>query len=254
MMTEVIMTKRKRQKGSAGVLPNEKIGAAPKRVKKGIIERFLKINDLSGTVSDILDDMGIVACLGTSTLRPTIPNTRIVGSAITVRNVPQRKDTHVVATERRNFMAEIEGVNQAGPGDVLVIQGLRDISNMGGIIATISKRQGLAGAVVDGGIRDIGHSRSLNFPIWSKDVSPVTGKWRVVTEEINGKVTIHGISVQPGDLVIADETGVCFVPQNLIEDVLKKCEAIHNKEGGWVEKLDKGLSIPDIVKKIYSKI
>ena len=150
-------------------------------------------------------------------------------------------------------MAEIEGVNQAEPGDVLVIQGLRDISNMGGIIATISKRQGLAGAVVDGGIRDIGHSRSLNFPIWSKDVSPITGKWRVVTEEINGKVTIHGISVQPGDLVIADETGVCFVPQNLIEDVLKKCEAIHDKEGEWVENLDKGLSIPAIVKKIYAK-
>jgi regulator of RNase E activity RraA len=248
------MPKPKRKKESAGVLPNDRIGPLPKRVKKTVIERFLKINDLSGTVSDILDDMGIVGCLGTSILRPTIANTRIVGPAITVRNVTQRKDTHVVATERRNFMAEIEGVNQAGPGDVLVIQGLRDVSNMGGIIATISKRQGLAGAVVDGGIRDIGHSRSLNFPIWSKDVSPITGKWRVVTEEINGKVTIHGISVQPGDLVIADETGVCFVPQNLIENVLKKCEAIHDKEGEWVENLDRGLSIPAIVKKIYSKI
>ncbi|OFW56581.1 MAG: hypothetical protein A2Y75_08895 [Candidatus Solincola sediminis] len=247
------MSERKRQRGAAGVLPNDKIGAAPKRIKKSVIERFLKLNDLSSTVSDILDDMGIVGCVGASTLRPTIPAARIVGTAITVRNVPQRKNTHVVAMDKRNFMAEIEGINQAEPGDVLVIEGLRHISNMGGIMATVSKRQGLAGAVVDGGVRDIGHSRSLNLPIWSKDVSPVTGKWRVVTEEINGKVTIHGISVQPGDLVIADETGVCFVPQNLIEDVLKKSEAIHNLEGGWVENLDKGLSIPDIVKKIYTK-
>jgi 4-hydroxy-4-methyl-2-oxoglutarate aldolase len=248
-----IMAERKRQKAAAGVLPNDKIGAAPKRVKKSVIERFMKLNDLSSTVSDILDNMGIIGCVGTSTLHPTISTARIVGTAITVRNVPQRKDSHVVATDKRNFMAEIEGINQADPGDVLVIQGLRDISNMGGIMATCAKRQELAGAVVDGGVRDVGHSRSLDFPIWSKDVSPITGKWRCVTEEINGKVTIHGISVQPGDLVIADETGVCFVPQNLIEDVLEKCEAIHNQEGGWVENLDKGLSIPDIVKKIYAK-
>jgi 4-hydroxy-4-methyl-2-oxoglutarate aldolase len=247
------MTERKRQREAAGVLPNDKIGASPKRIKKSVIERFLKLNDLSSTVSDILDNMGIVGSVGSSTLRPTIPAARIVGTAITVRNVPQRKDPHVVATDKRNFMAEIEGINQSDPGDVLVIQGLRYISNMGGIMATCSKRQGLAGAVVDGGVRDVGHSRSLDFPIWSKDVSPVTGKWRVVTEEINGKVTIHGITVEPGDLVIADETGVCFVPQNLVEDVLKKCEAIHSQEGGWVENLDKGLSIPDIVKKIYAK-
>lgn len=245
------MTKGPQHKGSAGVLADDRIGAAPRRAKKSVIERFLKLNDLSGTVSDILDGMGIVGCVGASILRPTIPAARIVGTAITVRNVPQRKDPHVVATANTNFMAEIEGIHQADPGDVLVIQGLRDISNMGGVMATTAKRQRLAGAVVDGGVRDIGHSRSLDFPIWSKDVSPITGKWRIVTEQVNVKVTIHGISVEPGDLVIADETGVCFVPLRLIDEVLERCEAVHNKEGGWVENLDKGLKIPDLVKKIY---
>jgi len=247
------MPKRKIQKRSAGVLSNDKIGPNPKRVKKSVIERFKKLNDLSSTVSDILDDMGIIGCIGASILRPTIPAERIIGRAITVRNVPQRRDTHVVATEKRNFMAEIEGIHQANPGDVLVIQGLRHISNMGGVMATTAKRQQIAGAVVDGGVRDVGQSRSLNFPIWSMDISPITGKWRVVTEEINCEVTIQGIVVHPGDLVIADETGVCFVPLNLIEDVLKKAESIHNKEGGWIDNLDKGLSIPDLVKKIFAK-
>ena len=245
------MPERKRPKGAAGRMSDDKIGPEPKRAKKAVIERFKSLKDLSGTVSDVLDQMGIVGCVGASELRPTIPDTCIVGTAITVRNVPQRRNTHVNSTENQVLMAEIEGINQADPGDVLVIEGLRHISNMGGIMATTAKRQGLAGAVVDGGVRDIGHSRSIGFPIWSKDVSPITGKWRVVTEKINVKVTIAGIAVQPGDLVIADETGVCFVPQDLIEDVLERCEAADKKEEKWIEGLDQGMSIPDLVKKIY---
>lgn len=245
------MPERQRHKGAAGRMSIDKIGPEPKRAKKEVIERFKNLKDLSGTVSDALDQMGIVGCVGASELRPTIPDRCIVGTAITVRNVPQRRNTYVNSTENQVLMAEIEGINQADPGDVLVIEGLRHVSNMGGIMATTAKRQGLAGAVVDGGVRDIGHSRSIGFPIWSKDVSPITGKWRVVTEKINVKVTIAGIAVQPGDLVIADETGVCFVPQDLIEDVLERCEAADKKEEKWIEGLDKGMSVPDLVKKIY---
>jgi len=245
------MKKGLRHKGSAGRLPDDKIGPQPTRVSKKVIDRFLKLNDLSGTVSDVLDDMGIIGSIGSSEFRPTIASTRIVGQAITIRNVPRRKDMYINATEKTNTMSEIEGINQADPGDVLVIQGLRHMSNMGGVMATVAKRQKLAGAVVDGGVRDVGHSRSLDFPIWSRDISPVTGKWRVVTEEVNGKVAIAGITVEPGDLVVADETGVCFVPQKLIGEVLDRCEATHSKEEKWIDGLDKGMSIPDLVKKIF---
>lgn len=245
------MPAHQQHKGSAGRLPDSRIGPQPKRVSKEIITRFEKLKDMAGTVSDVLDQMGIVGCVGTSSLRPTIASARVVGTAITVRNVTQRNAPYANAERKEVRMAEVEGINQAEPGDVLVIQGLRNISNMGGIMATIAERQGLAGAVVDGGIRDVGHSRSLNFPIWSKDISPVTGKWRAVTEEVNGPVVIDGISIQAGDLVIADETGVCFVPQHLVEEVIKRCEAAASKEDSWSDALDKGMSIPDIVKRIY---
>jgi 4-hydroxy-4-methyl-2-oxoglutarate aldolase len=89
--------------------------------------------------------------------------------------------------------------------------------------------------------------------VWSKNVSPITGKWRCVTQEINGPINVFGIGVNPGDLVVADETGICFVPQALIEDVLALCEAADAKEAEWVEKLDAGLSIPDLVKRIYKR-
>jgi 4-hydroxy-4-methyl-2-oxoglutarate aldolase len=170
---------------------------------------------------------------------------------MTVRNTPQPLDPHLAVTQNDNLMSEVEGINQCEPGDILVIQGLSDISNMGGIMATIASRQGLAGAIVDGGVRDVGHSRRLNFPIWSKDISPITGKWRCATQQINGVVTVMGVSVTPGDLVIADETGVCFVPEDLILEVLELCEAADAKEAEWVQRLDEGMSIPDLVQKIY---
>jgi len=245
------MNETKRHRGSAGRLPDDRIGPEPKRIPAPTIERFKRLNDLSSTVSDVLDQMGIVGCIGASELRPTIPDGRVIGTAITVRNIPQRRDTHVNAEDKQVLMAEIEGIHQADPGDVLVIQGIRHISNMGGVMATTAKRKQLAGAVVDGGVRDVGRSRSLGFPVWSRDVSPVTGKWRVVTEEVNRRVTICGIAVEPGDLVIADETGVCFIPQNLVEAVLERCEAADTKEQGWTDGLDKGMSIPELVKKIF---
>lgn len=247
------MAVQKRHKGNAGFISDDRIGPTPKTVDAKIIARYKKLNDATGTISDILDSKGIRGTIGASLLKPSIGTATIVGRAITVRNTPQPIDPYAAVSADDNLMCEVEGIHQCDPGDVLVIQGLEDISNMGGIMATVAKRQGLSGAVVDGGVRDIGHSRKLGFPVWSKNVSPITGKWRCVTQEINGTVEIFGLSVTPGDLVVADETGVCFVPQALIVEVLEQCEAADAKEIEWVEKLDKGLSIPDLVQRIYKR-
>lgn len=247
------MTADHRHKGNAGFISDDRIGPSPKPIDAAVIARYKKLNDATGTISDILDAKGIRGTIGASRLRPSIVNATIVGRAVTVRNTPQPSDPYAAVSGNDNLMCEVEGIHQADAGDVLVIQGLEDISNMGGIMATVATRQKLAGAVVDGGVRDIGHSRKLGFPIWSKDISPITGKWRCVTQEINGAVEVFGLSVSPGDLVVADETGICFVPQDLILDVLEQCEAADAKEVEWVAKLDAGLSIPDLVKRIYAK-
>jgi len=72
--------------------------------------------------------------------------------------------------------------------DVLVIDGVPNISNMGGNSAQTGKRQGEAGAIVQGGIRDVPHQRSVGYPIWASDITPVTGPARMlaVTEAIAG--------------------------------------------------------------------
>jgi regulator of RNase E activity RraA len=236
-----------------GVLPAEWIRPPAPRVPRSTIERFLALEDLSGTVSDVLDKLGYRGVVGASILVPTIPGTRVVGTAVTVRNVAQELDPVQSQRANDNRMTEIEGINQCDAGDVLVIQGVRDVSNMGGIMASMCKRQGVVGAVVDGGVRDVGHSRGIGFPVWSRDISPITGKWRCVTVEVNGPVSIAGLSVRAGDLVIADETGTCFVPHALVEQVLPLAEEITHKERAVLRELDGGIANPAFARMLFGR-
>lgn len=230
-----------------------KRGETPSPVSNDIIERFKRLGDLSSTVSDVLDSMGIAGAVGASELKPTLPDHSIVGTAVTVRNTALPGAPYANALKQEWHMAEVLTIAAAGPGDVLLIEGVRHVSNMGGLMATIANHQGLAGAVVDGAVRDVGQSRTLGFPVWSSDISPVTGKWRIITRELNGPINIAGVSVSPGDLVIADETGVCFVPRDKIEDVLQKCEQIASLEDGVIKNLMGGSTVEQFIEGVYGR-
>jgi 4-hydroxy-4-methyl-2-oxoglutarate aldolase len=237
----------------SGALSAELIRPRGPRPSQEVVARFLALEDLSGTVSDVLDKLGVRGAVGASILLPSITTARIVGPAVTVRNVPQELQALKKSDAADNRMTEIEGINQGESGDVLVIQGLRDTSNMGGIMASLAKRQGLAGAIVDGGVRDVGQSRRIAFPIWSRDISPITGKWRCVTVEVNGTINVAGIAVRPGDLVIADETGTCFVPHAIIDKVLPMAEAVTYAERDWMRQIDEGISVPEFARMLYAR-
>jgi 4-hydroxy-4-methyl-2-oxoglutarate aldolase len=224
------------------------------RPPAGIIEGFMAIGDPTGIVSDVMDELGIPAgVIGANVLRPTLPGTTVIGPALTVRNILQRRDPLEAARAHVNRMAEFEAHNLALPGDVLVIQGVTHVSNMGGISAQTGKRQGEKGAIVMGGVRDIAHSRSVGYPIWASDVTPVTGKWRIETIEINGPVQIGDIRVMAGDLVIADDTGVCFVPRDFMREVLEASERKAKAEETRCKAIAGGVSVPDIANARYGE-
>jgi 4-hydroxy-4-methyl-2-oxoglutarate aldolase len=140
------------------------------RLDARILAGFRALEDLTGTTSDALDECGIAGTVPASVLKPTDPGARVVGQAITVLN---RK---LVETRKVSGLADIEAHNLAEPGDVLVVQGVAGISSMGGVSASIGKRQGEIAAIVDGAVRDIDHSRRIGYPIWSAGVSPITGE------------------------------------------------------------------------------
>ena len=219
-----------------GKLPRQAVGMLElPRIAADVLEGYRALADLTGTVSDALDECGIAAVVPAAILRPTTPGARLVAQALTVRNVKSRSKT--------SKLADIEAHNLAQPGDVLVVQGVANVSSMGGVSASVGKRQREAGAVVDGGVRDIDHSRAIGYPVWSSSVSPISGKRRIATVAVNKPVKIAGIRVQPGDLVIADEVGVCFVPRKRAAEVLEVAQRLAKREKGRLDRLAAGMPL-----------
>jgi 4-hydroxy-4-methyl-2-oxoglutarate aldolase len=220
----------------------------------GVVEAFLALGDATGLIADAMDELGVpCGVVGGNILKPTMPGKVIVGPALTVRNVMQRADPLEGARNRINKMAEFEGHNLATPGDVLLIQGVSNVSNMGGISAQAGKRQGEVGAVVFGGVRDIAQSRAIGYPIWAREVTPMTGKWRIETVEINGPVQIGDVRVEAGDLVIADDTGVCFIPRDKIAAVLALAQKKAKAEEVRCAAIEKGIPIHEVIRSTYGE-
>ena len=214
------------------------------RLERGVLDGFRALGDLTGTTSDALDECRIAGVVPGSTLRPSDPAARVVGQAITVLNTRWRP----CSSRRPRALADIEAHNLAEPGDVLVVQGIANISSMGGVSASVGKRQGEAGAIVDGAVRDIDHSRKIGYPVWCSSVSPITGKWRIRTVAVNRPVSIAGVTVRPGDLVIADEVGVCFVPFERAAEVLAVAQRLAKREDDRLAKLASGVALKEWIK------
>jgi regulator of RNase E activity RraA len=235
-------------KQTLGKLPNGAFGMLElPPLPAGVIEGFRVFGDLTGTASDAMDELGIIGAVPAAVLRPTDPKARVIGRALTVRNIAAATPVPHRVKAGVSGLGEIEAHNLAEPGDVLVIQGVDQVSNLGGMSATIGHRQGEIGAVIDGGARDIDHSRAIGLPVWSKSVSPITGKWRVETIAVNKPVSICGIAVNPGDLVLADEVGVCFIPRERTADVLAMAERYAANEKLREDKIAAGVPIAELM-------
>jgi len=240
------------EKKTLGRLPREAIRMLElARLPAELLDGYRALVDLTGTVSDAMDELGIVGVVPAYALPPVTVGTRIVGPALTVRNIQRTAQIHRAALDKTNTQGESEAHNLAEPGDVLVIEGVVGCSNMGGQSATVARRQGFIGAVVDGTVRDPQQYREMGWPVWCRGFTPVTGKWRMQTVEINGVVQIAGIQVSPGDLVCADEAGVAFVPRERAAEVLDAARKIDAGDTKRKADIDKGASVAELMTRKY---
>jgi regulator of RNase E activity RraA len=225
------------------------------RIDPKIIQEFLALDDLTGTISDVLDSLGLKTTVPGSYLSPIIPGKKIAGTAITLRSIPERKtvtqglhdkDFIRMATRDTHYLAE--------PGDIFVADfgGNLDVSNMGGQSVAVAMSRGVVGAVVNGAVRDIPSFRSRNFPAWCRGTTPITGKCRMQAVEINGPVCLHDVVVEPGDLIVADDSGVCAIPPDKVEFVLDKCKGIVREEAVMRDLIEKNIPISEL-KPLYRK-
>lgn len=219
------------------------------RIPKEIVDAYLAIEDVTSTVSDVMDSMGICGAVPASLIGPIIPGKRVAGTAVTLRNIPERNSVYRNFVEHNTIRMTTRDIQyMAEPGDILVIDGggRTDISNIGGQSCLVTKSCGLAGSVVYGAVRDIGSIRSMDHPTWAMGATPITGKFRIEAIQINGPVTFGPIQIIPGDLIIADDSGIVAIPADKVEEVLAEVQKVTDMERKMEELIVSGASFQEL--------
>lgn len=192
-------------------------------------------------VSDALDRLSIEG-VALGLRAQTSPTHPIVGVCRTVQ-VGESDESH----PSPHLASSTIGV--AGPQDVIVISnaGRVDVSSWGGLLSLAASKKGIQGVVIDGACRDISESDDLDFPVYARAVVPVSARGRLTELGQKLPVEIAGVTVSPGDLVIADGNGVVFIPQERVVEVLDVAEGIAQIEADMKQRLLHGASVVDVM-------
>ena len=172
--------------------------------------------------------------------------TKFAGPAVTVY---MKKDENKEGAGPTQGM--IDAIDSAPAGSVYVMvleDGVR-YAGIGGLMGTAMKMRGLAGAVLDASVRDLPQLQRLQFPVYSRGVSPGTtvGHYRCVGYNI--PVTCAGVKVNPGDIITADEDGVVVVPKAKAAEILKKSQELDYTEHSTYPFIEKFKSLTEAIKK-----
>jgi 4-hydroxy-4-methyl-2-oxoglutarate aldolase len=214
------------------------------RLPSASLDRLRGLTGVSATASDVLDELGFALTVPASVLRLRTTPRLVVGQVLTVRYLPERRAAaHPGLRGSPSRMAHHTVFALAQPGDIVVVDGAGtvDVSLLGGMAASSAMKAGVAACVIDGGIRDVEQLRATGVSVWSRAVTPRTGKWRVEAVAINEPIACGGVQVRPGDVVIADETGVCFLPIEVAEAAIDRIVEVGDQEG-----LTLGSGQPDV--------
>ena len=197
------------------------------------------------SVSDAIEQILHVRRYMSHTMR-AIFDTKFVGRALTVKIVRQEN------SDAAALDGMLQAIDSGGAGSVYVmeVEDGADIAGMGGLMGTAMYSRGFAGAVIDGGVRDIAQLKRIGFPVYALGAVPSTAVGHYRFAGMNIPVRCGGIDVQPQDIIVADQDGVVAVPAAQASEVLLLAQKLDNTEHSTYPLIEKLHSIVEAVKQL----
>jgi len=189
------------------------------------------LNEVSApNVADAMHHKG--AMIG---IRPVKPGLRCVGPAFTVRSIDG------------DWAKTVEAIEKAQPGDVIVIDaGSRHISPWGELASWSCLMRGIAGLILDGAARDVDDIMRMDFPVFSRSISPHAGEPKGFGE-LQVEVCCGGMDVRPGDWIVADDSGVMVIPRERAAEIANRALDVKERESRIREEIKRGSTLSQVL-------
>jgi len=194
----------------------------------------------TATVSDALDRLGRSgSMLG---IVPLLDDARLCGRAFTVRYVSARSAAPGTVGD---YLDDVPS------GEVVVLDngGRTDCTVWGDILTAMAANRKVAGTVIDGVCRDVQRALGLGYPVYSRGRFMRTGKDRVEVSDVGRPVSVGGVNVSPGDLLLGDADGVVAVPRDVEEQLVTVCAQISAREEAIVADVLSGMTLAEARKR-----
>jgi regulator of RNase E activity RraA len=208
-----------------------------------LIEAYRHVEVAS--VSDALEQVVGKKMYMTHRMRPIFPS-KFAGIALTVHLNKEENDD---PTALNGMLAAIDS-GQRDSVYVMELDDGADIAGMGGLMGTAMSARNYAGAVIDGGVRDVAYLQKIGFPVFALGIVPSTSVHHYRFAGSNVPVICDGVTVNPGDIVVADADGVAVVPRAAAEKTLALAQQLDFKEHSMYAIIKKAKSIVEAVKQV----
>ncbi len=197
----------------------------------------------TSTLSNALEDIGEDGVV--MGLSAVAPGMRMAGRAMCVAQMTGPAGTFESSEFRVGAM-----IDAASAGDIVVVANNGNpVSSWGGTASYAAKVKGVAGLLVDGGVRDREEMIEHGFPVFARHVVPTTGRTRIRVTDIGGDVVISGQRVATGDIIVADGTGIVCIPAAQANQVLKIALALQADDEQAMREITDGLTFSEAMAK-----
>jgi 4-hydroxy-4-methyl-2-oxoglutarate aldolase len=229
-------------------------GADAAMSEPDLVNRLARLD--SCAVSDALDTLGLTGVV--HGLRAFGTARRVAGLAITVelqRVTPQLLAQHATQGGKPRHLGTA-AVDASGPGDVIVVatDGGPETAGWGGILSLGAKIRGVSGVLVDGACRDVDEALEFDLPLYARNAVPCTARGRVMETAWNEPISFGHLTVSPGDLVIADRSGVVFLGAERAGEIVTVAEGIAARERAMMDAVRAGVGIAQVMGDSYETL